>query len=853
MKKRNHDANLIIGLILIALVFIPVLVGFFWLPYDPTAMDYDARKLAPSLAHLFGTDHFGRDLFSRVLVGARMTFMVGAASIAIGAIVGTLVGAFTGYFGGPVDEILMRFNDALASIPSVLLALVLVSLVGSSKYLVILTLGIVFIPSFARVARGEFLRGREADYVKNAKLMGAGPLRIMFRHILPNTGAIMLSSLTVGFNNAVLAEAGLSYLGIGAQPSDISLGRMLAEAQGYIYSIPWYAVFPGLVIVITVLGFSLVNEAISAGGNSTATVSKRKIDKLIAKENVKRKQEEEVDNRRGALKNKVTHNEYTEAAPDKSLALRQNTVKNGDEALLRVSNLSVGFYEHGKWDYVVKNSSFSVNKGEIVGIVGESGSGKSMTALALMGLLKKNGYVTEGKILFDGDELTEYTAAQYRNIRGMKLSMVFQEPMTSLNPLVKIGKQVEELLEIHGLPGSGAIGTKEINREVVYSVMGECGLKDPEELYDQYPHQLSGGMRQRVMLAMAMICSPKLLIADEPTTALDVTTQAKILRLIQKMNENYGTAVIFISHDLKLIQKLCHRVVVMYKGDIVEKGTVAEVFENPRAAYTAQLIHAAMGDIRGKADGGIPADAPHVLETRDLNVYYKVKSGKLFAGNRKKQVVNNANIYIKQGEILGLVGESGCGKSSLAKAIAGLQKYKKGTIELMEKGPQMVFQDPYDSLNPAKKIGWLLQEPLRLNTKMNKKQRQAEVDAILKKVELPLKYKERYPHELSGGERQRVAIALALILKRKFIILDEPVSALDVTVQEQILELLIKLRNEEGLSYLFISHDMQVVRRICDYVCVMHKGDIVEHGKTEDIFNFPKDEYTKKLIKASEY
>ena len=839
MKKYRHNFNFILGLILIAIVFIPVVAGFFVLPCDPAAMDIHNRFSSPSLKHLLGTDSFGRDILSRVLVGARMTFLVGAASIAIGAIVGTLIGAFTGYFGGPIDEILMRINDALASIPSVLLALVLVSIFGSGKYMIIWTLGIVFIPSFARVARGEFLAAREKDYVKNAGLMGAGPLRIMFVHILPNTLPIMLSSVTVGFNNAVLAEAGLSYLGIGAQPSDISLGRMLSDAQGSLFSAPWYALAPGVTIVITVLGFSLINEALSSGGSVTGpALSRKKLAKLLAKAASKSENYKENSTENNTNDIDICQKEKSgEAAP-----------------LLSVNHLSVGFYENGSWDTVVNDSGFTVAPGEIVGIVGESGSGKSMTALAIMGLLKKNGYVTGGSIVFDGRDLTNLSSAEYRQIRGMEMSMVFQEPMTSLNPVMKIGEQVEELIRLHGLPGGeGAVGTKRINREVVCDTLGECGLKDPEELYDQYPHQLSGGMRQRVMLAMAMLCRPKLLIADEPTTALDVTTQAKILDLLVRMNKNYGTAIIFISHDLTLIRKLCHSVIVMYKGNIVERGLAEDVFNAPQNDYTVRLLHAALGDIRGKEKSIIDKNAKNVLETEKLNVFYRMKSGRLFVKDTMKQVVFDADICIKKGEILGLVGESGCGKSSFAKAVVGLQKYKKGRITLDGKAPQMVFQDPYESLNPAHKIGWLLQEPLRLNKrKMSRKQRHLAVDTILAKVELPLKYKERYPHELSGGERQRVAIALALILNRKLIILDEPVSALDVTVQEQILELLIRLRNEEGLSYLFISHDMDVIRRICDYVCVMYKGRIIEKASVDELFRNPKDEYTKKLIKAAE-
>ena len=850
MKNRVKTFNFIFGACLIALVLVPVAVGFFRMPYDPADMDINARNQAPSFAHIFGTDYFGRDVFSRVLLGARMTFLVGAASIAIGCVLGTLVGAFTGYFGGPVDEIVMRINDALASIPSVLLALVLVGVVGSNRYLVIVTLGIVFTPSFARVARGEFMKGRDLDYVKNAKLMGAGPFRIMFVHILPNTAAIMISSIAIGFNNAVLAEAGLSYLGIGAQPSDVSLGRMLAEAQGYLFSAPWFALAPGITIVITVLGFALVSDAFGSNSARVRGVSsKRKLKKLIEEQAGKEKREDTANELRSELVRRTVLKEYDEPVVTRKDALRKDIVTAN--TLLEVDGLSVGFYENGAWERIVKDASFTVKRGEIVGIVGESGSGKSMTALAIMGLLKQNGHITSGSIIFDGNELTKLSAAEYRGIRGAQLSMVFQEPMTSLNPVMKIGKQVEELLDIHGLPGSGAKADKSINRELVCSIMGECGLKEPDELYDMYPHQLSGGMRQRVMLAMAMICSPKLLIADEPTTALDVTTQAKILKLIRKMNESYGTAVIFISHDLRIIRKLCDRVVVMKNGEIVERGTVSEVFETPLAPYTKKLIAAAPENLSLIKSKDF-TDEKRLLRVQDLDVWYPVKSGRLFARAKKNIVVKHASLEIREGEILGLVGESGCGKSTLAKAVAKLLKTRSGKVKLNGTELRMVFQDPFESLNPSKKIGWLLKEPLRLNKRMGRKAMEKEVDEILAKVELPIKYKERYPSELSGGERQRVAIAMALILKSRLILLDEPVSALDVTVQEQILKLLVKLRDEYNLSFLFISHDMQVVRRICDNVCVMYKGEIIEYGTPDEVFNNPQKEYTKKLINAAE-
>ena len=899
MKGLRRDFNFILGICLVALVFLPVLVGFAWTPYEPSAMDITAKSMPPSLSHWFGTDYFGRDVFSRVMEGARMTFLVGAASIAIGAGIGIFVGALTGYFGGPLDELLMRVNDGLASFPSVLLALVLVSVFGSGKYMIIVALGIVFIPSFARVARSEFIAQKERDYVKNAKLMGAGPCRIMFVHILPNTRGILLSAITIGFNNAVLAEAGLSYLGIGTQPTDVSLGRMLAEAQGYLMKAPWFALAPGLTIVLTVLGFSLISESLGKTGAVRKAVKKSKVKRAKA-ENAKE----------ACVANKDAGKNAQETGGGE-----ENPI-SADDILLRAENMTVAFHEDGAWDEVVKDASFAIRKGEILGVVGESGSGKSMTALGIMGLLKEHGRITEGQLFFDGKELTALAPEEYRALRGCEMSMVFQEPMTSLNPVFTVGKQMEEMLRLHpefvceteATPDSSCNGEaayevktvaleqetvrrtrkeqKSIYRQTVLQALRDAGLKEPEQLYGKYPHELSGGMRQRVMIAMAMILRPKLLIADEPTTALDVTIQAKILKLLKEINEKYGISILFISHDLNIIRRMCDRVLVMCKGEIVEQGSVEQIFEAPQQDYTKKLLHAALGELEDakyrkklyasaknaeaesseqltKIQTGFDAEpdtgvkSGHIIELDAVNVFYKEKQKVqarkgLFAPSGRKHAVKDVTLHVREGEILGIVGESGSGKSSLAKAIVGLQAQVEGEIRLGTGTPQMVFQDPYGSLNPSKRIGWLLEEPLRLACpEMTREEREQRVDEILTKVDLPLRYKKRFPSELSGGQRQRVAIALALVLNRKLIVLDEPVSALDVTVQEQILELLLRLRREEGLSYIFISHDMQVIRRVCDYVCVMYQGEIVETAKTEQIFEAPQHAYTKKLIEAA--
>lgn len=478
---------------------------------------------------------------------------------------------------------------------------------------------------------------------------------------------------------------------------------------------------------------------------------------------------------------------------------------------LKVENLKVNFNGRAGGFEAVKGISFEMKEGEILGIVGESGSGKSTTALALMGLLPGSASYS-GRVLFEGEDLAAVDFNTLRRVKGDKISMVFQEALSSLNPLIRVGKQVEEMLILH--PEKYGKLSKAQRRERVLETFGFVGLSNPEEIYRKYPHELSGGMQQRVMIAMALICEPRLLIADEPTTALDVQVQEQILRLIKETNAKKGTSVIFVSHDLRVIRRLCDRVLVMHNGEIIEGGSVEEIFAAPKMNYTKKLIAAIAKE--KKTVGEIAADC--VLSVKDLSVYYTKKSEKLSEKPVKKYVCQNMSFEVHRGEILGLVGKSGIGKSSVSRAILGLHKDYTGEIVLTEKNPQMIFQDSAASLNPAKKVGWILQEPLRNLTKLSKTERMEKVYEALERVELSKDVAERYPRQLSGGQKQRVNIALALMSGSGFIIADEPVSALDVTIAGQILELLLRLQKELDLSMLFISHDIDVVDKICDRV-----------------------------------
>jgi len=481
---------------------------------------------------------------------------------------------------------------------------------------------------------------------------------------------------------------------------------------------------------------------------------------------------------------------------------------------LSIQNMTITFNDHTEAEEILKGFNLDIAEGETVGVVGESGSGKTTLALAVMGLLKRHAAIEEGGMLFEDQDLTKLDRAELRGIQGNEIAMIFQEPMTALNPTMRIGRQVEEALRVHTTLEPAA------RKEKAYKALRDAEL-DPDEVYDKYPHELSGGMRQRAMIAAAIITRPKLLIADEPTTALDVSTQKQILALLKKLNRKYRMAILFISHDLKAVEGLCDRVVVTRYGAIVEQGTVEEIFRAPKAAYTKELLNAYPDKSVTSPDREEP-----VLTVKDLKAWYE-----------GRQILKGVSFTVYKNEALGLVGESGCGKSTLARCIMGFMKKTEGEIRHYTEYPQMVFQDPYSSLNPARKISWILEEPLRARKNLRGSERLELVRKSLAKVGLDDSFLGRYPDQLSGGQRQRVSIALALIAGSRFIVIDEGLSALDVTIQGQIIRLLEELQKEYSLSYLFISHDLDVVSRICDRVLIMKDGKVLEAGSESGGFH----------------
>ncbi len=523
-------------------------------------------------------------------------------------------------------------------------------------------------------------------------------------------------------------------------------------------------------------------------------------------------------------------------------------------SLLEVRNLRVSFRQDGALTPAVKGVSFTVDRGETVALVGESGSGKSVTALSTVSLLGASAHV-EGSVTYDGQEMIGAPEKELRRVRGNDISFIFQEPMTSLNPLHTLEKQIRESLELHqGLTGEAA-------RARIIELLERVGIRDAESRLGAYPHQLSGGQRQRVMIAMALANEPDILIADEPTTALDVTIQAQILELLAELKRSEDMALLFITHDLGVVQRIADKVCVMQAGLIVETGATAEIFANPQHEYTRKLLGA---HAVGQPDP-VPEDAETLVRTENLKVWFPIQKGFLKRTVGHVKAVNDANIEVRAGETLGIVGESGSGKTTLALAImrliasegevcfAGEDMRRWSTRELRRRRAdmQIVFQDPFGSLSPRMTCEQIIAEGLGVHGNPDGRPMRDLVAEVMREVELDPVMMDRYPHEFSGGQRQRIAIARAMILRPKMVVLDEPTSALDMTVQVQIVDLLRRLQVKYGLAYLFISHDLNVVRAMSHKVMVMKQGDIVETGEAQALFDAPHSDYTRTLLQAA--
>ena len=523
--------------------------------------------------------------------------------------------------------------------------------------------------------------------------------------------------------------------------------------------------------------------------------------------------------------------------------------------ILKVNNLCLSINSNNKEEEILKNINFEINKSEVVSLIGESGSGKSLTALSIIRLLEKSCCIKKGEIIFTNKNILKIQEKEMREIRKNDISMIFQEPMRSLNPIMNIYSQIKESF------------VNKINKnltEKILNLLVSVGIHDAERVINLYPHQLSGGMKQRIMIAMAIACKPKLLIADEPTTSLDVTIQKQVLDLLLELKEKLNMSILFITHDLAVASQISDRIIVMKDGKIIENSLSKNFFTSPENSYSKELLKSSV--YKRNINNSINYNSNNILDVTNLKVYYKEKESFLLNKYIYTKAVDGINISIKPGMTHAIIGESGSGKTTIAKAIMGLTSITAGKIKILNKdiselnsskkrdfrkNYQMIFQDPFSSLNPRMRIGAIIKEGLCfLKPEINNHDVNLILNDVIKNVGLKYDSLYKYPHEFSGVQRQRIAIARVLVLNPKLLICDEPTSSLDVTVQEQVLDLLSNIQNKRNISYLFISHDIKLISNISDTISIMNKGKIVESGKTSDIINKPENEYTQKLLNS---
>jgi len=814
-----------------------------WMIWPPIPYSYDTvvRDLpgpapsAPTWQNWLGTDDQARDVTARLIYGYRLSVLFGLTLTILSSIIGIAAGAVQGYFGGWVDLAMQRVIEIWSGMPTLYLLIILASVVTPSFWWL---LGLMLLFSWmtlVSVVRAEFLRARNFDYVRAARALGVGDAAIMRRHLLPNAMTAALTFLPFVTSGAVTTLTALDFLGFGLPPGSPSLGELLEQGKNNLQA-PWlgFTGFAVIALMLTLLVF--IGEAVRDAFDP------RKVFATL---------------RTGAAR-PLLRQDTGMPVPEQTAGGLPAVPGSGDgRTILQVENLHVRFGRGADAVDAVTGISFDLARGETLALVGESGSGKSVTALSILQLLPyPNASHPAGSIRFQDTELIGAPPATLRGIRGDRIAMIFQEPMTSLNPLHAIERQVSEVLLVHrGLnPAAARARTIELLRLV--------GLPEPERRLGAYPHELSGGQRQRVMIAIALANEPDVLIADEPTTAVDVTIQAQLLALLADLQKRLGMAMLFITHDLSIVRKIADRVCVMQRGRIVENGAVETVFHAARHPYTQRLLAAQPGGPPPPP----PAGDPPLLSCRDLKVWYPIKAGLLRRTVDHVRAVDGVELTVHAGETLGIVGESGSGKTTLGLALLRLVT-SSGAIEYdgrhldrlhgddllpLRRDLQMVFQDPYGSLSPRLSVGQIVEEGLRVHRIGNTPaEREALIVEALREVDLDPDTRHRYPHEFSGGQRQRIAIARAMVLKPKLVVLDEPTSALDVSVQAQIVELLRALQARHRIAYLFISHDLRVVRALSHRILVMRDGVAVEEGPAERIFAQPLADYTKALLAAA--
>ena len=798
--------------------------------YNHRTVDWELPTPAPSppdAEHWLGTDDQARDVVARLIYGFRISVLFGFALTAISAVIGVAAGAMQGYFGGWLDLLFQRFMEIWGGMPTLYLLIILASVVEPNFWRLLGLLLLFSWMGFVGVVRAEFLRARNFDYVRAARSLGVGDARIMRRHVLPNAMVATLTFMPFTLAGSVTALTSLDFLGIGLPPGSASLGELLAQGKANLQA-PWLGLTGFLVIAIMLSLLIFIGEAVRDAFDPR---------KLFAD---------------------AQPAEITGPAEMPLPAQAAQEEPSSAEPLLRIRNLGVEFRVSGERVAVVRDLSLHIEPGETVALVGESGSGKSVTALATMQLLPYPvaSHPPGSSIRFRDEELVGAGQRRLEALRGNAISMIFQEPMTSLNPLHTVAKQVGEALRLHkGLSPAAA-------QQRIIELLNLVGIDNPESRLASYPHQLSGGQRQRVMIAMALANEPELLIADEPTTALDVTIQAQVLQLLKDLQSRLGMAMLFITHDLGVVRKMADRVYVMTQGQVVEEGPVERLFKQPQHAYTQHLLAA---EPKGEAVA-VQADAPEVVSAEEVRVWFPVKRGVLRRTVDHIKAVDGISLAVREGHTVGVVGESGSGKTTLGLALLrllgsrgairfnaqDLQGIRAQALRPLRREMQIVFQDPYGSLSPRMSIKEIIEEGLLVHEPGGSaREREAQIITALEEVGIDPDSRDRYPHEFSGGQRQRIAIARAMVLKPRFVVLDEPTSALDMSVQAQIVDLLRDLQRRHHLAYLFISHDLKVVQALSDEVIVMRAGKVVERGSTQRVFQSPQEPYTRALIAAA--
>lgn len=833
--------------------------------------------------HVLGTDRTGNDVLWQALKSIRTAWVIGSLATVAMLPPALIFGISAGYFKGWIDDVIQYLYTTLTSIPGVLLigACVLMMQVYIDThpgmfptsaqradlrlFLLCMILGLTGWAGLCRLLRAEALKLRELEYVQAARAFGISHARIMARHLLPNLMHIVLITVVLQFSGLVLYEAVLSYLGIGVDPSMNSFGSMIEKARLEMSRDPmiwWNLLTAFLFMLALVLSANLFSDAVRDAFDPRTRAFRPKRFKL----NVRSPQ--------------------SASTPPFIDGPTIGATLSAASSVLNVTDLDIALDTDDQVRFAVKALALTIHRGETFALVGESGSGKSMTAMALMRLLPEALSVVGGRIEFQGADLTRLSEADMRSVRGARAGMIFQEPGTSLNPVMRIGEQILEPIERHtALRGAQA-------RARAVQWLGRVGIPEPEVRIDDYPFQFSGGQKQRIMIAIALAAEPELLIADEPTTALDVTVQAQVLALLADIQKDMGMAVLLITHDLAVVRHVADTVALMRHGEIVETAPADQFFVSPKHPYARELFDAiptfakrgralsAQGQSREGRVLSVPAKSSvagaelssqttEVLRVEQLQVHYPIRKGLLRRIVAYNKVVQDVSFTLHANETLALVGGSGCGKTTVAKALlrlldgsasingsaiveqTSILQASGNALKALRGQIQIVFQDPFASLDPRMRVGAILQEGITaLRPEWSTVEQRRRIAYLLERVGLPENSALRYPHEFSGGQRQRIAIARALAVEPKILILDEPTSALDVSVQAQILDLLQDLQRETGMAYLFITHNFGVVEYFADRVAVMDAGHIVELGTAAQVLQAPVHAVTRELLAA---